>query len=43
MLPIKLVENPPKVRYFPTHMHMSVVERFANIVPLEPTPRITLT
>jgi hypothetical protein len=30
------------VGYFSTHMHMSVVERSANIAALESTPRMTL-
>jgi hypothetical protein len=42
MLPIQLVENPPKVKHSPTHMHMSAAERFANITTFESTPRITL-
>jgi hypothetical protein len=42
MFPIQLVKNPPKVGYFPTHTHMSVVERSVNIAALESTPRITL-
>jgi hypothetical protein len=42
MLPIQLVENPPKVGYFPTHMHMSAVERSANIATLELIPKVTL-
>jgi hypothetical protein len=39
MLPIQLVENPPKVRYFPTHMHMDAVEKSANIATLNKPPK----
>jgi hypothetical protein len=42
MLLIQLAENPPKVGHFPTHMHMSVAKRFANIATPKSTPKITL-
>jgi hypothetical protein len=42
MLSIQLTENPPKVGHFPTHMHMNVVEKFANIATAESTLKITL-
>jgi hypothetical protein len=41
MLPILLVEIPPKVGHFPTHMHMSTTEWSANIAIVESIPRVT--
>jgi hypothetical protein len=42
MLLIKLAENLSMVGHSPTHMHIIVVEWFANIVTPKSTPKITL-